>query len=383
MTSNSGRPTVLATNPNADLYGASRMLLESIEGFLDEGWRVVACIPSEGRLNEEIRGRGGETRDVPSPTLRKTYLHPLGLLRLIWLTARAIPSGIRTLRAVRPDVVYVNTVIQPLWLILAWCLRIPVICHDHEAESSAPRFVQRAMALPLRCARTLIINSRFSMGVLVHAMPSLEDRCVVVLNGVAGPPEVTPARPNLEGPVKLLYVGRISERKGVEDVVDAIEILRSADIDARLDVVGSVFPGYESVEDGLHRQISAAGSDDRVFLHGFEDDVWSRLRGSDVLVVPSRTDEPFGNTAVEGMLAARPVVATRTSGLIEATEGYEAAVSVDPANPAAIADAVSEIVASWPELRDAALRDAEVAAARHSPQRYRSTVLELTRALLG
>src|SRR5262245_33669317 len=143
MTRNSETSTVFATNPNADLYGASRMFLESVEGMTARGWRVVVSLEeSSGPLLDELRDRGCETRSIPTPALRKKYLSPRGMLHLVALTARSIPADLRALRELRPDVIYVNTVIQPLWLVLGRCLRIPVVCHVHEAEASTPRLVR-------------------------------------------------------------------------------------------------------------------------------------------------------------------------------------------------------------------------------------------------
>jgi glycosyltransferase involved in cell wall biosynthesis len=105
--------------------------------------------------------------------------------------------------------------------------------------------------------------------------------------------------------------------------------------------------------------------------------VWPFLERADVLVVPSRLDEPFGNTAVEGALAARPVIATRTSGLLEATDGFDAAVMAPPGDPGALAAAVDEVVARWDELRDAAARDARHAATRFSPATYRARIVDI------
>ena len=375
-------PTILATNPNADLYGASRMMLESIEGFREEGWRVVVSIPGDGPLVRAVEALGAESRPCPTPVLRKGDLSPLGLVRLGWRTVRSIVPGIRLLRQVRPDLVYANTIIEPLWLVLARVMRIPVLCHVHEGESAAPAVLRRLMALPLLLASRLMVNSRFSLGVLTEAIPRLGRRSQVIANGVAGPPAVTPPRRTLDLPVRLLYVGRISERKGVADAVEALVELDRRGLAAELHVVGSVFPGYEWVEDALRRRASEAGLASRVVLHGFDPDVWPHLAAADIVLVPSRVDEPFGNTAVEAVLAARPVVATCTSGLLEATEGIDAARLVPPCEPAALADAVVELVARWSELRAAALESAALAGARHAPARYRAEVRALVDGLL-
>lgn len=377
-------PTVFATNPNDDFYGASRMFLESVEGMLALGWRVVVSIPgAPGSLADAVRAGGGEVRSAPSPVLRKTYLNPRGLLRLIALTVRSIPAGIRALREVRPDVLYVNTITQPLWLVLGRCLRIPVVCHVHEAEASASRARRKALALPLLLARRLIINSRFSRSVVIGVVPSVESRCVVVPNGVTGPARMEPPRRELSEPVRLLYVGRLSPRKGTADAIEAVRLLRDRGVLAQLDIVGAVFTGMEAVEQQLREQVAAAKLADRVHFVGFDPIVWPHLAQSDILIVPSRTDEPFGNTAVEGILASRPVITSRISGLVEATEGFDAAITVTPSAPAEIADAVERIMQQWDEFRANAIADAPRAADRHSPGKYRSAIADVVDELVA
>ncbi len=376
-------PTVLATNPNADLYGASRMFLESVEGMLALGWRVVVSIPQpDGPLLDEIAERGGELRPAPSPVLRKRYLNGPGLVRLLGVALRALPAEIRILREVRPDVIYVNTIIQPLWLVLGRCLGIPVVCHVHEGEASTPRLVRKALSIPLLLARRLILNSRFSLSVLTDAMPRAAARAVVIVNGVSGPPRVGPPRTTLEAPVRLLYIGRLSARKGAGDAIEAIRLLRTRGVDAQLDIVGAVFPGMEAVEEDLRRQVADARLDARVRFCGFAPTVWPYLAACDILLVPSRTDESFGNTAVEAILAARPVVATRITGLAEATTGFDASILVGPSAPDEIADAVQRVVTHWSEFRERAMADAPRASLRHAPAAYRSAVAHVVRSIV-
>jgi glycosyltransferase involved in cell wall biosynthesis len=371
MRSRSRTKTVLATNPNADLYGASRMLLESVDGFVAQGWRVVVCIP-DGPLVDLITARGGEVRPVPSPVLRRTMLHPRGMVAMIALTLRSIPRTVRLMRELRPDVMYVGTIIQPLWIALGRIRRIPIVCHVHEAEGTAPVLVRKTLAFPLLFTQRLVVNSRFSTKVLTDEWPSLASRCEVVYNGVAGPSTVTEPRVELDGPIRLLYVGRLSERKGVQDAVDAVAILAERGVEAHLDIVGDVFPGYEWMIEDLEARSARAGTTDHVHLLGFDPDVWPRLAGADILIIPSRLDEPFGNVAVEGALAARPMVVSATSGLLEAAAGFTAVHSVPPGEPAAIADAIERVADRWSEHRAGAIADSIDAAQRYSLDRYRA-----------
>ncbi len=366
--------TILATNPSADLYGASRMALESVRGFRERGWDVAFTVPELGPLVDAAVAAGAVHHPCPTPILRKGDLSPLGLLRLTARTLAAVPPGIRLLRAVRPDVLYVSTITEPLWLVLGRLLRVPVVCHVHEGEAGAARWLRRLLALPLLLATRLIANSQFSASVAIDAFPRLARRTTVIYNGVAGPAAPVAPRPEPGPPIRLLYLGRLSERKGVADAVEAVAELDRRGVPAQLRVVGGVFPGYEEVAHAL--QVRADELDGLVELHGFDADVWPHLAWSDLLVVPSRVEEPFGNTAVEGALAARPVIATATGGLPEAIEGMAAARLVPPGDPSAIADAVEAAAAHWPATRAAATDDRARAVARFSPAAYREAVAQ-------
>ena len=366
--------TVLVVHPGAELYGADRMVLESVDAFVRRGWRVVVALPTTGPLVGELEARGATVQLVATPVLRKAYLGARGLVTLAGISLKALIPSFRLLRSVRPDAIYVSTLTLPLWIVLAAALRVPIVGHVHEAESTASMLARKALAAPLLLARRIVVNSRFSTSVLTGAWPRLDARCEVVYNGVAGPPQATEPRTKLDPPVRLLYVGRISERKGVPDAVDALAALDQRGIVAQLDIVGDVFPGYEWVVDDIHQRAATAGTTERVHLHGFDADIWPHLAHSDILLVPSRLDEPFGNVAIEGALAARPLIVSGSSGLLEAVDGLNAACAVPAGAPEALAEAVARIVAAWPEFRAHAIADASRTAERFSLERYQDGI---------
>ena len=177
--------------------------------------------------------------------------------------------------------------------------------------------------------------------------------------------------------MRLLFVGRLSPRKGPDVAVGALRELLARGIDARLTLAGSVFEGYEWFEEELRAQVHASGLEDRVDFVGFHADVWPLLREADVALVPSVLDESFGNSAVEAVLAARPVVVSDLRGLREAVAGFAAARVADPGDPGRWADAVEELVAAWPAARSAAVEDASRARVRHGSSRFASRLVEV------
>jgi glycosyltransferase involved in cell wall biosynthesis len=371
--------TVLLAHPSPELYGSDRMLLESVEGLRDAGWRVVVTVPREGPLLAELAGRGVETAVVDVPVLRKSLLSPLGLLRFAAGTLRALPPVLRLLRRARPDVVYVNTVTVPLWFLAARLTGRRVLGHVHEAEEGLPRPVRAALALPLLLASTIAVNSRAS-GAALEVVPGLRRRVRLLYNGVPGPARPTQLREALTGPARLVLVGRLSPRKGTDVAVEALALLRAEGRDVTLDLAGSVFPGYEWYEESLRAQIASYGLADSVRFLGFVSSVWDAHAAGDVVLVPSRV-EPFGNTAVEGQLAGRPVVVSGTQGLVEIVEAGKTGLVVPPDDPAALAGAVRSLLADWPWARELAAAGREEARRRFDPARYRAEMVDAIAAL--
>lgn len=362
--------TILIANPGADLYGSDRMVLETVAAMRAAEWRVAVAVPRDGPLIPYLRELGAEVHACPTPVIRKSAMKPLGLAKLLLELVRAIPPAVRLIRRVDPAIVCVSTITAPLWFLVSRALRRPVVCHVHEGEASASRLVLKAINLPLFLAKRLIINSKFSLGVLAGVFPRLARRTVVVYNAVRGP--VTPAEPrvDLSPPYRLLYVGRLSPRKGPDVAIRAVSLLLKRGVPAHLDLVGAVFPGYEWFQSELDELVRAEHLEQAVTFHGFQQDTWPFAAAADIVLVPSTVDEPFGNTAVEAALAGRPLVVSSIAGLLEAADGLESAIQVDPSDPEQIATAVEKIVVSWEHFRQAAGRDAGVSATRYSPASY-------------
>lgn len=371
--------TVVVAHPSADLYGSDRTLLESVEALSSAGWRVITVLPEPGALVSHLEEAGSEVLFRQSPVLRKAHLTPAGILRLV-LSLRLLPGLCRLLRRERPAIVYVNTVTIPLWLLAARTCRIPALCHLHEAERGLPRLVSWGLAAPLALATKIIANSRASLDVLTTSMRRLRARSQVIYNGVPGPDRPSELRSRLPGRVGLLLVGRLAPRKGTDLAIAAARQLGELGYDVGLEIVGSPFPGYEWFEAAVRDQAEVPELAERVTFTGFTEDVWAAYERSDIVLVPSRS-EPFGNVAVEGMLARRPVVAAAVQGLKEIIISGETGVLVEPEDATALAAAVRDLCDDWPRAHDIAEAGRERAQIAFSTDRYRRDIREVVKSI--
>jgi glycosyltransferase involved in cell wall biosynthesis len=368
--------TVLVAHPSPDLYGSDRVMVETVAALRERGWRVVVTLPCPGPLVALVAEVGAEVVILDVPVLRKALLSPSGVIRLAAASLRSLPAMLRLLRRERPEVVYVNTVTVPLWLLAARLARRRVLAHVHEAEEAVPRPVRLALALPLFAADVVVANSLSTVRVLTGTMPRLGVRIRLLYNGVPGPAELAPTRERLVPPARLVLVGRLSPRKGSDIAIEAVADLRRAGYDVHLDLTGAVFAGYEWYEEQLREQVQRLGLTGVVRLLGFVPSVWDAYRDADIALVPSRV-EPFGNVAVEAQLAGRPVVVARTQGLTEIVSDGRTGVVTTPDDPAAFAAGVATLLDDWPRAREMAATALAEAAQRFAPARYRAEIAEL------
>ncbi|MFS0706428.1 glycosyltransferase, partial [Cellulomonas sp. 179-A 9B4 NHS] len=359
---------LVVAHPSTELYGADLQMLETLRAARAGGWDVELVLPGDGPLTARAAALGVRVTRADLPVLRKSLLHPARLPGLALAAVRSVVRTTRTLRRTRPDLVYVSTLTIPWWVVAARLARVPVLCHVHEAEEDQPRVVTAALTAPLLLADRVVTNSAAARRSIGPVFGSLAERAVVVHNGVPGPAD-DPAPPAPGGPLRVALVGRLSPRKGTDVALEAVAQAVARGHDLRLRVAGSTFTGYEWFERELRARLDEPALAGRVELLGFVHPTWPLLAEADVVLVPSRV-EPFGNTAVEAMLAGRAVVASRVQGLAEILRDGETGLLVPPGDAAALADALARLDG------DPALRARLAAAARadaltrFSPERY-------------
>lgn len=163
---------------------------------------------------------------------------------------------------------------------------------------------------------------------------------------------------NAEATLRLGYIGRLSDEKGISLLLEAFSHL---DRPATLDVYGGPLMGNSAIEAFRH--------DERVRFHGPYDNrsTASILGRLDVVVTPSTWEEPYGLVVQEALAAGRSVVVARSGGLpeqiLDGVNGYVVA----PGSVGALLHRLRSIadgVSARPKSRCFNLRSIEADAAR-------------------
>lgn len=151
---------------------------------------------------------------------------------------------------------------------------------------------------------------------------------------------------------RLLSVGRLVPRKGVDTVVQALAAIPDADLLIAGGPAADRLEGEPEVQ-RLQALARRHGVADRTHFVGRvgRDAMPDLLRSAD-LVVATPWYEPFGIVPLEAGACARPVIASAVGGLTDTVLPGRTGLLVPPRDPGALAAAVRDLLAD-PGRRDA------------------------------
>jgi glycosyltransferase involved in cell wall biosynthesis len=299
------RVLVLTTSyPRNETDFAGRFLADTVDRLRARGLDVDLLAPGRGYNDFGLAYGEGMSRNI-----RK---RPWAVPPLLGSMTRSARKAAR-----RADVVHAH------WLPTGFPASLsgkPFVLTLHGTDVELARHGPVVARRIVRRAAVVIGVSR----ALTHAASNLGARDArFVPNGVEVPAEV--ARP--ADPPSVLFAGRLSPEKGIEDllaVADGLDLVVAGDGPLRSQVP------------------QALGMLPR-------DELYEHLDRAAVVVFPSRRDG-FPVACAEAMAHGRAVVATAVGGLPDMVVDGETGLLVQPGNPAALRSAIDRLLVD-PDLR--------------------------------
>ena len=133
-------------------------------------------------------------------------------------------------------------------------------------------------------------------------------------------------------------VGALVDAKGQQYLVEAIPLILKKAPKAKFVIVGS-----GRLESNLRNCASRLGVSESIFFPGFREDVAKFLAAFDLFVAPSCM-EGLNNSIIEAMMVGKPVVASDVGGIPEIVEDGKTGTLVPAGDPAALAEAVVDVL---------------------------------------
>lgn len=284
----------------------------------------------------------------------------VGILLSPWLLLKTF--------LLKPDIVIEDAWAHPaliLFNLLTSKSRLVLIVHTIRSRDaiSARLIASRLEATALRSATLIIAVSRFikqeierlnGSGIrIVVARPGSDGAIGDALGELSKNGESSSVgsrtASDAANPLRLLFAGSCVRQKGVEDLIEALAMVR--DLPLRLDLAGRT-----DIETRFNRRLSrivdALELTERVTFHGLVDPQGlARLYASaDIFVFPSRY-EGYGMVLAEAMRAGLPIVAANNGPVAEIVTNNENALIVPAQDSKALAGAIRKL-AEDPGMRE-------------------------------
>lgn len=276
-----------------------------------------------GRLVRSLSERGHRIHVVAeqtSATIPLQETHEGAAITRLPLTWRerqgldAVADVVRTVRelkrAFRPDLIHLHGTSDSDFFHHATAsdFRAPLLVTIHglwppEREALVRRTLEAADWV-VGCSQAILGEGR-------RLVPAIVARSCVLYAGTMTP--AAPSRPLPFDPPRLLFLGRLSPEKGADLALEAF-----AHAVKRIPALELLVAGDGGERGTLERRAEELGLSDKVRFLGWVDpeEVSGLLDRATLVLVPSR-QEAFGQAALEGATAGRPVVASAVGGLPE------------------------------------------------------------------
>lgn len=216
---------------------------------------------------------------------------------------------------------------KSLVVIMARLFHVPVIFHMHGAEfddfyAACPAWVKAYIRWILDgCNRIVALSAHWQ----TYYRGLTQTPVISVPNFVDSPQAGRDRRPSAAGVLKVLYLGRFGERKGIYDLINALEPLYER------------YPGLSVLCRGdgdiaaVRKCVADRGMAERFHILGWIDppERDRLMMDADVYVLPSHA-EGMPMAILEAMAASLCIVATRVGGIPEMIEDGVSGMLVEP-----------------------------------------------------
>lgn len=315
------------------VYVPVKLTSSLVLGALRAGFRWAVRGPGRFlRILTEFWRSGKKEREFPRWK---------SLLRWLWLCDR--------IEGERLEKIHAHFAHDPATLAY-WVYRLLEVPYSFTAHAKDIYcYSQEQLKEKLRAARFVATCTRFNGEYLQKLSPN--GTPIYCLYHGLDPEHLRPVAQPKAAPPLILSVGRLVEKKGFSDLIQACALLEQRGVAFQCQIVGE-----GPLRQTLEAQIQAGHLEHRITLRGAlgHDRLLPLYHQASVFALPccvTATGDRDGipNVILEAMALELPVVSTRVSGIPEAVEHAHNGLLVEQHHPEALADAI-QLLLQVPEM---------------------------------
>ncbi|MBN4063234.1 glycosyltransferase [Cardiobacterium sp. AH-315-I02] len=330
--------------------GAETVFIDLATRLPKDKYRSVVVIRGKGWVYEELCRRG----------IKPVLLDAKGSFNFRYL------SGLRKIiRDESVDLIQSHLLGANVYCSLAGLLTsTPVVATFHGVvDIGENERLKRLKFAAINAGASCIVAVTDSLLEDIISRTSLkENKTAVIYNGIDTAAFVRPHSNDLrqkygwhEDDIIIGSLGNIRPAKGYDLLLKAADLLKQSSHSYRFVIAGQ---GKGKLFDEMLALRKTLGLEERVQFLGFIDDAADFLANIDIFLSTS-ISEGLPLSAIQAMVAARPMVATRCGGYVSLISHRENGILTEVGNPAAIAEAI-EMLAADSKLQISMANNAKV-----------------------
>lgn len=228
-------------------------------------------------------------------------------------------------------------------------ISLPTIIHLHDFDYENDYLIRhcsmqsRVVRMFQRACLVLVLGRRDCETVITRI--GCDSRRVLVVHNAVPDPGTPTVRRDSDAPLNILFLGHLDDRKGVPELLGALNAAELRPRSWRLTMAGGgEVRRFES-------EIRQRGLAERIELRGWvpHDEAYELMRHADIFVLPSHA-EGMALSVLEAMAHGKAIITTPVGANAEAVRHNREALLVQPGSVSSLVGALSRML-HYPGLR--------------------------------
>ncbi len=305
--------------PSTKRGGQERSLFDVVKGFRKEGIPVILAYCVYGDLVPIYESLGVVTVLIPRINIFKK-----GSITQ-WKEFYSSITRISKVSPLRPAI-YLNQIMDlPLGVGLKYALKAKSLTVHLRLPPVGQALKGRMNQLSLmkHCVDHFIVaTTNMQHAHSTSGVP--ENKIAIIPNGFWFDEMTIPAHAAENNPIKITYLGRIDKSKGVDEIIDALKLVKERGYQFDFSIAGGTMNSTQvAYKRELEDQIERLNLTQEVTFVGHKNDPVEYFTHYDLTIFSSTWNESFGRVLVESIVAGTPVIGKNVGSVAEILNDME------------------------------------------------------------
>ena len=307
---------ILILHGSNDLYGASRVLLNTVDCFNKKGYRVHVILPFRGNLDDKLNNKVYNLSHYNLGVFRKKYLNFLGLFNRFYKIIKSTIYIFYYIKKNKIDLVYSNTSVIWSGVLASYISKRKNLVHIHEIPYGSKIYNFISGFFFKYFADSIIVVSK---KVREHWASFINLKKIKVIYNYSQFLETNNSKKSdkKKSEFTISNISRIVPQKGIEYLIEISVELLKFDKKFRINIIGDNLVNSENYLDFLKMKVEKNNLKKNVFFKGFKNDIKRVILESDLILQTPIKPDSLPTVIIDSLTLNRPVVSTDTGGCSE------------------------------------------------------------------